>query len=597
MGSPRNAALVCVIVSGSLSGCGVSIDSPVSSESSKTSGVATSQSNPCRPSCSIGEGANLFASVRDSVATQRTIGFAQLVGKPMDSVRVVLELTSPDVVSESDSVDLVVNSTKILPFVVGDTSIAAVVLVAPSDKRASAFRLLLSTDAYLIRSARTASVLLNVPNDVSLSVSGTNCDLTTRQGTCGTTGWAISPFEPGNPLGSFQSAMGTGASAEITISFTVPITSVTITAYDPTFVGNRMRATGSSGTQSVAFAGSGTPGVQVPSTKTLTGEFTSVTLTPAEGDYVAYSGNITVGAQAVEISCTPANPSRGDVVDCKTTMSTPVPYVVVRRTAKGEKYKVEDRTRTAYAAGESDSWSGEAVVTAGIVVEVELQSGGSTVRLKNVASAGYTVQPRSWPAWQLTTLRQRTVQIVPGMTESILPGTTLGVFSVDDPNVLTPDVKRAIAGPNTGFAFLLNPIAVSSYEVAVNPGIVPPGPSTPAGSVTWYNDQNGLGSGTCLAPDLATLLSSVDRHEGVTQAANSHFGVANTQFSLLRPDRLLEKLVTQGSDTQLRALVEKTFSDFKTKGAYRAAQRQFDAVDTPIVNAIGCTLDLNPNDQ
>lgn len=565
----------------------------------------------CRPACTAGEGSNLFAERRDSVAGSRPIGFARIVGKPSDVVRVTLELQSPQSATGRDSLALVVNGVTIerlsvrdmqagrllQPFAQADTALIAVVLETTATRRASAYRLLVLTDASLIASALGPAADPHTRSAVALSVGGTSCDLTTRQGTCGTTGWTILPFEPGNPLGSFQSAQGTGASAEITISFTAPITSITVTAYDPTYVGNRMSATGPAGTQSVAFAGSGTPGIQVPSTKTLTGNFTSVTLTPAVGDYVAYSGSFTVGTQAVQVVCTPATPIRGEEVDCKTTMATPVPFVIIRRTARGDQYSVEDPTRIVYAAGASDSWHGTAVTSARVVVEVELQSGASPTRLKSAEPAGYTVQARSWNPWQLTTLRQRLVQLIPPMTEYLVAKSTLGVFEPDAPNVLETDVGRAESGPNKGFAFLRNPVDITSYVVGIYPGLVPPQASTPAGAAAWYTDQNGIGSGNCLASNVGTLLANVDRHEGTTQAPNSHFGVANTQFASLRPDRLFERIVTQGSDAQLYALVERTFSDFIVKGTYKAAQKAFDVQDTPNVNAIGCTLDLNPTDQ
>ncbi|HEU4727241.1 MAG TPA: hypothetical protein VFT22_05120 [Kofleriaceae bacterium] len=104
----------------------------------------------------------------------------------------------------------------------------------------------------------------------------------------------FSSYVPGEHFGAdFQSGTGTGTSATITITFSRPIKSVTITAYDPTFGGNAMLAFDSSGAQvgSAPIGGSGTPGVNIPQTVSLSGaSIKSIQLVPAPRDYVAYGG-------------------------------------------------------------------------------------------------------------------------------------------------------------------------------------------------------------------------------------------------------------------------------------------------------------------
>ena len=104
----------------------------------------------------------------------------------------------------------------------------------------------------------------------------------------------FSTYAPGDHFGAdFQSDAGSGVSQPITITFSQNVTSVTVTAQDPTFAGNQMQAFDASGALlgTVQIAGNGTPGTNVPQTVTLRAVgIRSITLTPGANDYVAYSG-------------------------------------------------------------------------------------------------------------------------------------------------------------------------------------------------------------------------------------------------------------------------------------------------------------------
>lgn len=105
--------------------------------------------------------------------------------------------------------------------------------------------------------------------------------------------FTITPFVTGGPFGGFQSTPGTGFQTTITISFSGPVSSVTITALDPDFGGNRMRALNAGGTlvDEAFFAGDNTPGEFTRSTATVSGSgIVTVLLIPDPLDYIAYSG-------------------------------------------------------------------------------------------------------------------------------------------------------------------------------------------------------------------------------------------------------------------------------------------------------------------
>jgi len=90
----------------------------------------------------------------------------------------------------------------------------------------------------------------------------------------------------------------------------------------------------------------------------------------------------------------------------------------------------------------------------------------------------------------------------------------------------------------------------------------------------------------------------VERHEGVTKATKSHYGIANQQFALLQPQRTFEELYSRGTDAAFRAVVDSAFATFNNTGPYSTAQKNFDAQDSqPVLMSAGCAFDFNPNDN
>ncbi|HVO36490.1 MAG TPA: hypothetical protein VMT21_13035 [Gemmatimonadales bacterium] len=115
----------------------------------------------------------------------------------------------------------------------------------------------------------------------------------TGPGACTAITVGIAPYAPGDPFGDFQSDPGTGVSNPITVTFSQPVQSVTLTIEDPTYDGNAMTAYRADGSVAgtVSFAGSGVPGIDIPDSETITAAgMVRIVLTPAPLDYVAYSG-------------------------------------------------------------------------------------------------------------------------------------------------------------------------------------------------------------------------------------------------------------------------------------------------------------------
>ena len=100
------------------------------------------------------------------------------------------------------------------------------------------------------------------------------------------------------------------------------------------------------------------------------------------------------------------------------------------------------------------------------------------------------------------------------------------------------------------------------------------------------------------------LVPEIERHEGVTQATNSHWGVATQAYQTLHLAALLERVYTgpvftgaMDDDTERYAEYQ-AWLDFHAAGSpFDQRQAQFDTTDYPLVNqAIGCTLDYNSKD-
>jgi hypothetical protein len=162
---------------------------------------------------------------------------------------------------------------------------------------------------------------------------------------CGVT-VGISPFVTGGVFGGFQSRAGTGVSAPITITFSPAVTSVSVTALDPDFPGNRMDAFDASGglVDSELFIGDNRPGAFTTSTVTVSGAaIARVVLVPAPADFVAYNDlRFTPGGPLIRTALG-SDPSSGETTEAKAsgtkTAHIPLgsPFVVqlVKRESNG----------------------------------------------------------------------------------------------------------------------------------------------------------------------------------------------------------------------------------------------------------------------
>lgn len=294
----------------------------------------------CGSSCTIVESAApLWSAIAnpDSVALPVDIATVTLVGAVGDSVSLALvadstmasALPSDELVSVAagDSTTSIPLRTLTTPTVVirlatGDTTTIHYSLNRRlASVPAGSFALTQQTSAQVlsaitpwvtfggagIRSSVAANTVDPCSGDEPVNAPGAYCGVTV----------AFSQYAPADAFlaagAEFQSNVGHGVSQPITITFSNPVSSVTVTAYDPTFNGNQMQAFDASGASLavIPFPGNGRPGTLTTQTGTANGSISRVLLTPAPLDYVAYSMLVTFAAPTTLSVSSAAGPDSG----------------------------------------------------------------------------------------------------------------------------------------------------------------------------------------------------------------------------------------------------------------------------------------------
>lgn len=312
--------------------------------------------------------------------------------------------------------------------------------------------------------------------------------------------------------------------------------------------------------------------------------------------------SVRVESVTTKLECLPASVQRGDDVRC--TLTAPEAYRVLSRGARGKGFTIAETPGTSHAAGETYVWEGDAVADSRVSVRIEMTVNGATTQQSHSASFRVTDRPWATPGFSsivkvvgFDPARKMTPYPRNGMVGGAHPNPDAAVWG-------TLPVSRPTQGPNTGLGFLANPLPDFPWKIYVHPGLNPPAAGLLPGQPgyepwhRWYDDQNGQGSGRCTAAVFATLVSEVERHEGVTQVPDSHHGVALKAYADLKPQQRYERFYTSGDDNALRTMVYDEWRTFHEGGSYRTRQDSFDNTDYPkVLSRLGCTLDFNPSDR
>lgn len=285
---------------------------------------------------------------------------------------------------------------------------------------------------------------------------------------------------------------------------------------------------------------------------------------------------------------------RGQTVRC--TITPDKPYKVLSRRATVTGFTtIADEPGTSHAANTQYVWEGPAVANAQVQMLIETSEEGGPKQTTH--SAAFTVRARDWPKLQLSApnvqVRLRSnmpaypVRGVLGVAVPFIPPATLDALPV----------TRASSGPNQGLSFLTDPLPTVSHNIYLHPGLESRPSTPPTPDQVWRNDQNGRGDGDCTSSVFGLLRREIERHEGVTQASSSHWGITARFFREQEFEQRLEEQVLVGDEASLRQQAGSVFRQLIGTGPHKEAQETFDRVDRARVNErLGCRLDYMQTD-
>jgi hypothetical protein len=442
---------------------------------------------------------------------------------------------------------------------------------------------LIATTSAVIASARTPWMPKSATAS-AVEVPGSSCEAVLEEATCGEMTYHIDPYVD-NGAGYFQSDWGTGASNQITMTFTGPVHYVSITINDPTWSGNTVTLYDSLNHVIAAdsFAYSGQAGVDVPNTKVFdvpdSVTIARAVLTPAADDYVFYyvSVNAAPAPGPGSVTCTPTTLVRGDSITCHASGFSTSPIWRF----------VEDGANIAAVESDvSDSvWGGRMVVSGTI------WAGGRIGSHVDTTPVHIEVTPRTnWNSTQTVPISVR--EVSPGDLVDTAAnkrwdlrekptakdgqlGVTLHWIDYRD-GWLDSAVKVVSGGPNDGYVYLSSIPFVVKDDVAINRVAMAVGSA-------WYNLQATssptlvYGTPACLRSKVPVMLDGVIAHEGLNQEANSHVKLYyDRAASILKPGT--ENIVRYGDITKL-------LDQVKT-AANRAADSVSQAMDHSSINVL-----------
>ena len=436
---------------------------------------------------------------------------------------------------------------------------------------------------------------------------GTTCPLNAATGACDSVQWTIVPYASGLAFPGFQSDAGsTGPSHEISLTFSSYVSSISVKVNDPTWVGNKMIAyDGSRVVDTAAFVGNNLPGFNDPSTRTISSPMTRVVLIPAPNDYVTYEVSILIdGSVRLNVSCTPAPVMRTATVTCTASLSNNKAFSVILATVDAPDGSPVFIAGTAISGGKA--WQTQGPGLYATTLSVSGLSGTATY-----GGTGYvTISPRTFPAISFPALpTERKAGPGDGLVALSLP---VGPFpmrfgQLNDPAVDTlgmgpVPVVVATSGPSVGYATVGTfSLPLMRPEVLLNPTLFREG--------VFYADQNGHdglsdrnANGVLYCNNaidtswVDRLMAFVRRHEGMTAAANSHYGIWMQAFQTLNPMSTIEALVFPANTppAQVKDRVIKQFEDWSQLQSVDALHDALNAVDanSAVFDAeAGCALD------
>jgi hypothetical protein len=257
-------------------------------------------------------------------------------------------------------------------------------------------------------------------------------------------------------------------------------------------------------------------------------------------------------------------------------------------------------------------WHGIVVVEGDIRVRGILNEGLPNER-PDVAEATVRIADRGWPVLVLPAPK---VDVALGGSltaypnnapmAALLGGDELGVMQlpfpvgIHNPRALPYDSIES--GPNTGWVYFLSPLPMHQPQIYIHPALDPalptltPGTADYADAYYWQQDQDGAGSGTCTQAQIPAVRSEIERHEGVTMVAQSHWGRANAVLASTNLQTRYDRIVTRGGGLNLSQRAVAMYAKWEAQD-YLPVQKAFEGTDYPqIVHNAHCHTDYSKTD-
>ena len=245
-------------------------------------------------------------------------------------------------------------------------------------------------------------------------------------------------------------------------------------------------------------------------------------------------------------------------------------------------------------------WAGTVVASGTVTVTGWSSAAAVGVLPRESATAAVSVSPRAWARSPIafpsgpSTGGQGPLSLMPTFDQSDKSwNIAFGLFVFVPPRLIATD--SVVFGPNSGYSYVLSNFVIPQPIVYINAALN--GNSAFAALQTGRFNGNTIDPATrlpyCRASALALLAVEVKRHEGLTSASNSHYGVwtAGMQAATLSSD--VEQLVFP-TQRQADSAAFALFDTWKT--STEGKQGAFDSVEYPMISkwSGNCQLRYQP---
>jgi len=308
-------------------------------------------------------------------------------------------------------------------------------------------------------------------------------------------------------------------------------------------------------------------------------------------------------APKLSVNC-PSSAVRGDAIACNISV-TPATLAFTITGINAQVFADGAFTALAIApppsaisAGQVYKLEGPAIASTTLTVDATVTVQGQARSLTKDVSFSVTARPTESADYIMTLSPEASG---PGRTQKyptvFSGGGALGLYARQPPDWSQVSISTAGEGPNKGLSYINSIPGIPASLIYLTFAIFPGDP--------WYTAHptnpgplNSLGLKICTQSQIDNLRLQVERHEGITMATNSHFGIDQDLLRQWKFARLFGSMVSAARGTA-EAVKQQIVTQMATEWQKEAEvleplQHAFDGSDTPaIFNSLGCSIYLD----